>query len=54
MFTMWSREETQRFFFSFSQKLKAQFETIEENKLTELKTMVDLGSQFYAQAHMYV
>lgn len=34
------------------QKLKAQIETIEENKLTELKTMVDLGSQFYAQAHI--
>lgn len=35
-----------------SQKLNAQIETIQENKLDELKTMVDLGSQFFVQAHV--
>ncbi|KAI9483415.1 MAG: Prefoldin subunit-domain-containing protein [Benjaminiella poitrasii] len=34
------------------EKLKVQIETIEQNDLKELKTMVDLGSQFYAQAHI--
>ncbi|OAD68365.1 hypothetical protein PHYBLDRAFT_173362 [Phycomyces blakesleeanus NRRL 1555(-)] len=34
------------------QKLKIQIESIQTNKLTELKTLVDLGSQFYAQAHI--
>ncbi|ORE07394.1 Prefoldin alpha-like protein [Rhizopus microsporus var. microsporus] len=34
------------------QKLYSQIELIQENKLKELKTMVDLGSQFYAQAHI--
>ncbi|KAI8051088.1 Prefoldin subunit-domain-containing protein [Gilbertella persicaria] len=34
------------------QKLKTQIQTIQENDLKELKTMVDLGSQFYAQAHI--
>ncbi|KAG2210314.1 hypothetical protein INT47_003299 [Mucor saturninus] len=34
------------------QKLNLQIETIEENDLKELKTMVDLGSQFYVQAHI--
>jgi hypothetical protein len=37
----------------YSQKLNAQIDTIQENDLKELKTMVDLGSQFYVQAHMY-
>jgi hypothetical protein len=36
----------------YSQKLNTQIETIEENGLKELKTMVDLGSQFYCQALM--
>jgi hypothetical protein len=43
------------FFFFFnqnSQKLKGQIELIQSQNLKELKTMVDLGSQFYAQAHM--
>ncbi|GAB5593977.1 hypothetical protein Unana1_08877 [Umbelopsis nana] len=31
-------------------KLKAQIETIQSNDLKEMKTMVDLGSNFYAQA----
>ncbi|KAG2183388.1 hypothetical protein INT43_006394 [Umbelopsis isabellina] len=31
-------------------KLKAQIETIQTNDLKEMKTMVDLGSNFYAQA----
>lgn len=39
-------------FAKFSQKLKSQIETIQDNSLSELKTMVDLGSQFYVQAHM--
>ncbi|KAI8350922.1 Prefoldin subunit-domain-containing protein [Choanephora cucurbitarum] len=34
------------------QKLNTQIETIQENNLKELKTMVDLGSQFYVQAHV--
>ncbi|KAG2200696.1 hypothetical protein INT46_008820 [Mucor plumbeus] len=34
------------------QKLNTQIETIQENKLDELKTMVDLGSQFFVQAHV--
>ncbi|KAG0165964.1 hypothetical protein DFQ28_001619 [Apophysomyces sp. BC1034] len=32
------------------QKLKSQIELIQTHDLKELKTMVDLGSQFYAQA----
>lgn len=36
----------------YSLKLKAQIETIESNDLKEMKTMVDLGSNFYAQAKM--
>jgi hypothetical protein len=35
-----------------SLKLKAQIETIQSNDLKEMKTMVDLGSNFYAQAKM--
>ncbi|CAG8439324.1 7442_t:CDS:2 [Ambispora leptoticha] len=31
-------------------KLKAQIRVITENQLTELKTMVDLGTNFYVQA----
>ncbi|KAI9365902.1 hypothetical protein BD770DRAFT_312557, partial [Pilaira anomala] len=34
------------------QKLKAQIDTIKDNDLKELKTMVDLGSQFYVQGHI--
>ncbi|KAI8645810.1 hypothetical protein BD408DRAFT_381472 [Parasitella parasitica] len=34
------------------QKLNMQIETIQDNKLNELKTMVDLGSQFFVQAHV--
>ncbi|KAI7864582.1 Prefoldin subunit-domain-containing protein [Spinellus fusiger] len=34
------------------QKLQTNIESIQQNSLTELKTMVDLGSQFYAQAHI--
>ncbi|CEP14992.1 hypothetical protein [Parasitella parasitica] len=34
------------------QKLNTQIETIQDNKLNELKTMVDLGSQFFVQAHV--
>ncbi|KAI7908131.1 Prefoldin subunit-domain-containing protein [Cokeromyces recurvatus] len=34
------------------EKLKVQIETIEQNDLKDLKTMVDLGSQFYVQAHI--
>ena len=35
-----------------SQKLKTQIELIQENDMKEMKTMVDLGTQFYVQAHM--
>ncbi|RUS31686.1 hypothetical protein BC938DRAFT_477316 [Jimgerdemannia flammicorona] len=35
-------------------KLKSQIEVIQENNLKEMKTMVDLGSNFYVQAKMYV
>ncbi|KAI8967744.1 Prefoldin subunit-domain-containing protein [Mycotypha africana] len=47
-------DERDAIFHSISeyQKLNAQIETIQENNLKELKTMVDLGSQFYAQAHV--
>ncbi|KAI9491343.1 Prefoldin subunit-domain-containing protein [Zychaea mexicana] len=34
------------------QKLKSQIELIQQNELDELKTMVDLGTQFYVQAHI--
>ncbi|KAI8087220.1 hypothetical protein BDF21DRAFT_379071 [Thamnidium elegans] len=34
------------------QKLKVQIDTIKDNDLQELKTMVDLGSQFFVQAHI--
>ncbi|KAI8333616.1 Prefoldin subunit-domain-containing protein, partial [Chlamydoabsidia padenii] len=34
------------------QKLKSQIEMIQQGGHKELKTMVDLGSQFYAQAHI--
>ncbi|SAM04581.1 hypothetical protein [Absidia glauca] len=34
------------------QKLKSQIEMIQQGEHKELKTMVDLGSQFYAQAHI--
>ncbi|KAI8366042.1 Prefoldin subunit-domain-containing protein [Radiomyces spectabilis] len=34
------------------QKLKTQIEMMQTHNLKELKTMVDLGSQFYVQAHV--
>ncbi|KAL1930793.1 hypothetical protein VTP01DRAFT_10955 [Rhizomucor pusillus] len=34
------------------QKLRTQIELIKEHDLKELKTMVDLGAQFYVQAHV--
>ncbi|KAI8099465.1 Prefoldin alpha-like protein [Halteromyces radiatus] len=34
------------------QKLKSQIELIQKGEHKELKTMVDLGSQFYVQAHV--
>ncbi|KAI8143846.1 Prefoldin alpha-like protein [Fennellomyces sp. T-0311] len=34
------------------QKLKTQIELIQEHDMSEMKTMVDLGTQFYVQAHV--
>jgi hypothetical protein len=36
----------------YSLKLKTQIETIQNNDLKEMKTKVDLGSNFYVQAKM--
>ncbi|CDH52093.1 protein uxt-like [Lichtheimia corymbifera JMRC:FSU:9682] len=34
------------------QKLKAQIQTIQDCNLKEMKTMTDIGNQFYVQAHI--
>ncbi|KAI9313135.1 Prefoldin subunit-domain-containing protein [Dichotomocladium elegans] len=34
------------------EKLKAQIQTIQDNELKEIKTLTDIGTEFYVQAHI--